>query len=137
MCLAEPDTLAHFLVGHLLQPGCSPVLQRHHHYYRTSSQINDTFLFHRVLKILTAGRILQISIAWCQIEAEIHSFPTMYGKGGVDVVKIGEIKVSVQKLCLKQGFFEDTNLDHLTSGWPRTHCFRGDANFDMFPKKYG
>jgi len=35
-----------------------------------------------VLKILTAGRILQISIAWCQIEAEIHSFPTMYGKGG-------------------------------------------------------
>ena len=81
--------------------------------------------------------MLQISIAWCQIEAEIRSFPTMYGKGGVDVVKIGEIKVSVQKLCLKQGFFKDTNLDHLTSGWPRTHCFRGDANFDMFPKKYG
>ena len=54
----------------------------------------------------------------------------------VDVVKIGEIKVSVQKLCLKQGFLEDTNLDHLTSGWPGTHCFRGDANFDMFPKKY-
>ena len=55
----------------------------------------------------------------------------------VDVVKIGEIKVSVQKLCLKQGFFEDTNLDHLTSGWPGTHCFRGDANFDMFPQNYG
>ena len=90
-----------------------------------------------VLKILTAGRILQISIAWCQIEAEIRSFPTMYGKGGVDVVKIGEIKVSVQKLCLKQGFFEDTNLDHLTSGWPGAHRFRGGANFDMFPKKYG
>merc|ERR1712218_761167 len=55
-----------------------------------------------VLKILTAGRILQISIAWCQIEAEIRSrFP-------------------VQKLCLKQGFFEDTNLDHLTSGWQCT-----------------
>ena len=35
-----------------------------------------------VIKILTAGKILQISIAWCQIEAEIHSFPTMYGKGG-------------------------------------------------------
>ena len=56
---------------------------RHNKYkYMTSSQINDTFLFHRVLKILTAGRILQISIARCQIEAEIHSFPTMYGKGG-------------------------------------------------------
>ena len=103
----------------------------------TSSQINDTFLFHHVIKILTGGRILQISIARCQIEAEIHSFPTMYGKGGGDVVKIGEIKVSVQKLCLKQGFLEDTNLDHLTSGWPGAHCFRGDANFDMFPKKYG
>ena len=50
--------------------------------YMTSSQINDTFLFHRVIKIPTAGRILQISIAWCQIEDEIHSFPTMYGKGG-------------------------------------------------------
>ena len=97
----------------------------------------DTFLFHRVIKILRDGRILQISIAWCQIEAEIRSFPTMYGKGGVYVVKIGEIKVLVQKLCLKHGFFEDTNLDHLTSGWPRTHCFRGDAHFDMFPKKYG
>ena len=34
-----------------------------------------------VIKILTAGRILQISIARCQIEAEIHSFPTMYGRG--------------------------------------------------------
>ena len=90
----------------------------HQNELRTSSQINDTFLFHRVLKILVGGRILQISIAWCQIDGEIHSFPTMYGKGGVDVVKIGEIKVSVQKLCLKQGFFKDTNLDHLTSGWP-------------------
>ena len=35
-----------------------------------------------VLKILTACRILQISIARCQIEGEIHSFPSMYGKGG-------------------------------------------------------
>ncbi len=52
------------------------------YHYMTSSQINDTFLFHRVIKILTGGRILQISIARCQIEAEIHSFPTMYGKGG-------------------------------------------------------
>ena len=107
--------------------------------FQLKTQCQDEFrnLSECVLKILTAGRILQISIAQCQIEAEIHSFPTMYGKGGEDVVKIGEIKVSVQKLCLKQGFFEDTNLDHLTSGWPGTHCFRGDANFDMFPKKYG
>ena len=31
--------------------------------HTTSSQINDMFLFHRVIKILTAGRTLQISIA--------------------------------------------------------------------------
>ena len=60
----------------------------------------------------------------------------MYGKGGVDVVKIGEIKVSVQELGLRQGFF-DRNMDHLTTGWPGTHYFKGDANFDMFPQMYG
>ena len=60
----------------------------------------------------------------------------MYGKGGVDVVKIGEIEVSVQKLSLKQVFFKDTNLDNLTSG-SGTHYFKGDANFDMFPQNYG
>ena len=65
------------------------------------------------------------------------AFQPCMARGGVYVVKIGEIKVFVQKLCLKQGFFEDTNLDHLTSGWPGAHCFSGDANFDMFPKKYG
>ena len=53
------------------------------------------------------------------------------------MVKIGEIKVSVQELGLKSCFFEDTNLDHLTLEWPGTHYFKGDANFDMFPKKYG
>ena len=35
------------------------------------------------------------------------------------------------------GFFEDTNLDHLSSGWPGPHYFKVDANFDMFPQKYG
>ena len=34
-----------------------------------------------VIKILTVSRMLQISIARCQIEGEIHSFLTMYGKG--------------------------------------------------------
>ena len=53
-----------------------------HHAYMTQCQDDFRNLSGRVLKILTAGRILQISIAWCQIEAEIHSFPTMYGKGG-------------------------------------------------------
>ena len=54
------------------------------HCYSAMTQCQDEFrnLSGCVLKILTAGRILQISIAWCQIEAEIRSFPTMYGKGG-------------------------------------------------------
>ena len=41
----------------------------------------------------------------------------MYGKGGrgVDVVKIGEIKVSVQELGIKQGVFFFTFMDHFTS----------------------
>ena len=56
----------------------------------TRSQINHAFLFHGVLKILTACRMLEISIACCQIEPEIHSFPTMYIMGGVRLVEMGQ-----------------------------------------------
>ena len=35
-----------------------------------------------VPEILTACRMLQISIAWCQNDAEIRGFPTMYMNGG-------------------------------------------------------
>ena len=49
----------------------------------------------------------------------IHSFPTMYilggGGGGLDVVEMGQIKVFVQELGLKQGVLADTNIDYLTS----------------------
>ena len=55
----------------------------------TGSEINHSFLFHRVLKILTACRMLKISIARCQIEPEIHSFPTMYIMGGGKYVRNG------------------------------------------------
>ena len=48
----------------------------------TGSEINHSFLFHGVLKILMACRMLKISIARYQIEPEIHSFPTMYIMGG-------------------------------------------------------
>ena len=52
-------------------------------YDDSKTQCQDEFrnLSGCVLKILTASRMLQISIARCQIEPEIHSFPTMYGKG--------------------------------------------------------
>ena len=52
------------------------------------------------------------------------------------MVKLGEIKVSVQELGLKQVFL-DRNMDHLTSEWPWTQNFKGDAKFDLFPQKNG
>ena len=60
----------------------------------------------------------------------IHSFPTIYC-GGVDVVEMGQIKVFVQELGLKQGFLADTNMDYLTSECPGTPNLKIDANFDM------
>ena len=56
--------------------------------------------------------------------------------GGLDVVKIGQVKVFVQELGLKQGFLADTNMDYLTSEWPGTPNFKVDANFNMFPQNY-
>ena len=50
--------------------------------YMTRNQIILTKQSGRVPKILTASKILQISIALCQIKAKIHSFPTMYIIGG-------------------------------------------------------
>ena len=62
----------------------------------TRFQINHAFLFHGVIKILTACRMLKISIARCQIEPEIHSFPTMYimggGGGGASGVQMDQSK---------------------------------------------
>ena len=88
-------------------------------------------------KILTTCRMLQISIAYRQMKAKIHSFPTMYILGGVDVVEMGQINVFVQELCLKQWFLADTNMDYPTSEWPETPNFKVDANFDMFPQNHG
>ena len=51
-------------------------------YDTTRNQIILTKQSGRVPKNLTASKILQISIALCQIKAKIHSFPTMYIIGG-------------------------------------------------------
>ena len=56
---------------------------------------------------------------------------------GVDVVEMGQIKVFVQELWLKQEFLADTNMDYITSEWPGTRNFKVDANSDMFPQNYG
>ena len=64
---------------------------------KTLCKYECMILSHDVSKILTACRMLQISIAHRQMKAKIHSFPTMYILGGVDVVEMGQIKVFVQK----------------------------------------
>ena len=89
----------------------------------TGSEINHSFLFHRVLKILTACRMLKISIARWQIEHEIHSFTTMYIMGGVDMFEMGQIGDFVQKIALKSCFFADTNLVLRTLGGSGTPKF--------------
>ena len=78
--------------------------------YTTGSEINHSFLFHGVLKILTACGMLRISIARCQIEPEIHSFPTMYIMGGVNMFEMGQINDFVQKIGPKSCFSTDTYL---------------------------
>ena len=58
----------------------------------TRSQIDHGFLFQCVIKILAACRMLQLTIARCQIKAEIHSFPTMYIMGGgIIFLEMGQI----------------------------------------------
>ena len=89
----------------------------------TGSEINHSFLFHRVLKILTACRMLKISIARCQIEPEIHSFPTMYIMGGVNMFEMGQINDFVQKIAPKSCFFTDTYLVLPTLGGSGTPKF--------------
>ena len=77
-----------------------------------------------VPEILTACRMLQISIAWCQIDAEIRGFPTMYTMGGgVNIVKIGEKHDFVQILGLKTPISVDRNFEHLTSEGSVTRNF--------------
>ena len=82
----------------------------------TRSQINHAFLFHGVLKILTACRMLKILIARCQIEAEIHSFPTMY-------IEMGQIDDFVQKKGPKSCFSTDKYLVLPTLGGSGTPKF--------------
>ena len=52
------------------------------------------------------------------------------------MVEMGQIKVFVQELDLKQGFLADTNMDYLNSEWHGTSNFKVDINFDMFPQNY-
>ena len=84
---------------------------------QNKTQCRDEFrsLSGSVTEILTACRMHKILIAWCQIEAEIRGFPTMYiNGGGVNIVKIGEKRDFVQILGLKTPISSDRNFEHLT-----------------------
>ena len=76
----------------------------------TRNQIILTKQSGRVPKNLTASRILQISIALCQIKAKIHSFPTMYIIGG------GKFGLTRWKKCLKP------------KRSPKNSCFGGNES---------
>ena len=79
-------------------------------YGMTKNRIILTKQSGRVTKILTASRILQISIALCQIKAKIHSFPTMYIIGG------GKFGLTRWKKCLKP------------KRSPKNSCFGGNES---------
>ena len=106
-------------------------------YVKTLCKYECMILSHDGSKILTACRMLQISIAHRQMKAKIHSFPTMYILGGVDVVEMGQIKVFVQELGLKTSISAERNLDLLTLAGSGTHKFWSVATFDTTPQKFG
>ena len=88
-----------------------------------------------VIKILTAGRILQISISWCQIEAEIRSFPTMYGKGGGICCKNWRNKGFRPKVMPKTRFFwgHKSGSSHFRVAWGP--LFQWWCQFRYVPQK--
>ena len=57
------------------------------------------------------------------MNAEIHSFPTMYIMGGVYMTKMGKIGDFVPKIGPKSCFFRDTNLVLPTLGGSGTPKF--------------
>ena len=74
--------------------------------------------------VLTACRMLQISIAQHQMKAKIHRFSTVYILGGG---RCGQFKVFVQELGLKTSISAERNLDFLTLAGS------GTPNFEVLP----
>ena len=103
------------------------------------TQCQDEFrsLSGSVPEILTACRMLQILIAWCQIEAEIRGFPTMYINGG------GKYSKNWRKTWFRPNFRpKNTNFSG-QKFWPSDFggvCgpkFWNLIIFDTIPTKYG
>ena len=74
----------HFLTTHYFHISEYTHVSRRLKLKLVKTQCQDEFrsLSGCVPEILTACRMLQISIAWCQNDAEIRGFPTMYINGG-------------------------------------------------------
>ena len=102
---------------------------------KTRNQIILTKQSGRVTKILTASRILQISIALCQIKAKIHSFPTMYIIGG------GKFGLTRWKKCLKpkrspkNSCFGGNESQLHNFGWVWDPIFLRWPQFGGYPRK--
>ena len=101
----------------------------------TNSQNRDTYLCRSVTKILTLCRIKKICSLKYHEKAEIHSFPTMYIKGGQHLVKVSQNKDFLQKTASKTDFLRDTKLDQLTLEGAGTPNFKSTDIFGMFPEK--
>ena len=70
------------------------------------------------------------------MKAEIHSFPTIMGEGGLNGVEMGQNKDFLKKSAQKTAFLRDINSDQ-TLGGSVTHTFEGIANFSMCFEKFG
>ena len=93
--------------------------------YNTMTQCQDEFrsLSGSVTEILTACRMHQILIAWCQIEAEIRGFPTMYTMRGGKYSKNWRKTWFCPNFRPKTPISVDRNFEHLTSEGSVTQNF--------------
>ena len=105
--------------------------------YKTQCQDEFRSLSGSVTEILTACRMHQISIPWCQNDAEIRGFPTMYTMGG------GKYSQNWRKTWFRPNFRpQNTNFSG-QKFW--TSDFGGVCDpkfwsfviFDTIPTKYG
>ena len=90
-----------------------------HNVDMTQSQLVWSFESQGVSKILTACRMLQISIAQRQMKAKIHSFPTMYILGGGRCGRNGSNQGFRPKIRPKTRFFGGHKywLSHFRVTW--------------------
>ena len=82
---------------------------------------------------MTAGRLNDQCSGIYGKKAKIHSFPTMYMKGGSSFGRNQSKQgFSQKKNWLKTAFWEDTTLDKVTSEQAGTRNFKSIDTFERF-----